>query len=124
MKNLSWKEPFNQSLTLKRYVIDEGGCDPRKVEEYWHRTFCCVAKYLGFGRKERGILWDQLVRGNWERLHTTEEEDGKAPDHWLEKLAWDCFYCSDRWSLDRLTRCHWLYRAYMSATKREAVSNV
>ena len=33
-----------------------------------------------------------------------------------ERLEWwldDMFYCSDRWSLDRLMRCHWEWRHYM-----------
>lgn len=110
-KDTSWKEPFNQSFVLVNY-IKAGNCRPQKVEEHWHRTFSCVAKYLGFNKATRKVLWEELVCGNWERLHTTEEEDKLTPEEWLEKLRYEVFYCSDRWSLDRLTRCHWLYRQY------------
>lgn len=110
-KDMSWKEPFNQSFVLVNY-IKAGNCRPQKVEEHWHRTFSCVAKYLGFNKSTRKVLWEELAYGNWSHLHKTEEEDKRTPEEWLEKLQYDVFYCSDRWSLDRLTRCHWLYRQY------------
>lgn len=31
----------------------------------------------------------------------------------LQPTTNDVMYCSDRWSLDRLTRCHWTYRQYI-----------
>lgn len=109
-----WVEPYAQSMSLARY-IEKGSCTPEKVTEYWHRTFCCVAKYLGFNRATRRILWEELVVGNWSRLHLSYDEGLNTSDDWLRDLREDVFYCSDRWSLDRLTRCHWLYRTYMRA---------
>ena len=106
-----WRQPFKQSMALFRY-LSRGHCTPPKVEEHWHRTFSCVAKHLGFNRSARRILWNDLVQGNWKRLHATDEEEQKTPDEWLDELRWEVYYCSDRWSLDRLTRCHWLYRQY------------
>lgn len=120
---MGWVAPFEQSAAMNRY-IEQRNCNPRKVEEYWHRAFSCVAKYLGFGRKERGVLWNELVAGNWKRLHQTEDEENWTPEMWLDALYWQVMYCSDRWSLDRLTRCHWLWRQYdKAAKKREEVSN-
>ena len=110
-RDMRWKQPYEQSMALCRY-IERGDCDPQKVEEHWHRTFNCVAKYLGFNRATRKVIWEGLVVGNWERLHQTEEEGRMTADEWLEKLRGQCWYCSDRWSLDRLTRCHWIYRQY------------
>jgi len=101
-------ESFDQSMALYNY-IDGGGSDPRKVTEYWHRTFNCIAKCLGFNRVTRRILWHDLVYGNWTHLHQNAEESELGPDEWLDKLKWDVFYASDRPSLDRLTRCHWFY---------------
>ena len=117
-KDMSWVEPYRQSCILSNYTKTPDNCTPQKVEEYWHRTFSCVAKYLGFNKATRKILWEELVYGNWERLHTTEEEQKLTPQEWLRKLHYEVFYCSDRWSLDRLTRCHWLYRQYKWALFR------
>ena len=112
-----WKQPYQQSMALHAY-IDKGGCTPEGVAERWHHTFCCIAEYLGFNRQSRRILWNELVYGNWERLHMTDAEEEYTPDHWLSCLGDDVWYCSDRWCLDRLTRCHWLYRKYMECVKR------
>lgn len=117
-KDMSWVEPYEQSFALVNY-IKAGTCRPQKLEEHWHRTFNCVAKFLGFNRATRKVLWNELVCGNWERLHTTEEENERTPEEWADELCLEVSYCSDRWSLDRLTRCHWLYRQYMSAKRRE-----
>lgn len=114
---MDYEQPYHQSMALCRY-IDGGDCDPRKVRERWHRTFCCVARLLGFNRATTRILWEDLVHGNWERLHQTDEERLLSPDSWLGKLRDDVFYCSDRWCLDRLTRCHWLYRQYERSLMR------
>ena len=126
-RDMGWKEPYEQSMALCKYVglrdatgldgLERGHITFSKVEEYWHRTFNCVAKRLGFNKATRRILWDDLVMGNWERLHQTDEERHMTSDEWLDKLYWDVFYCSDRWSLDRLTRCHWMYRQYEWAIK-------
>jgi hypothetical protein len=109
-------------MALCRYIV-QGNCNQRKVEEHWHRVFCCVAKYLGFNKATRKILWEELVAGNWKKLHTTDEECRRTPDEWLEKLESDVWYCSDRYTLDRLTRCHWLYRQYMQAVQKYGVTD-
>lgn len=111
-RDMSWWEPFVQSDALIKY-IERGNCRPKKVTEYWHRVFNCVAKYLGFNKATRKVLWDELVLGNWRLLHSDEQ---KTADDWLNDLYYDVMYCSDRWSLDRLTRCHWMYRKYIRAT--------
>ena len=132
-RNMGWVQPYEQSMALCGYIgvkswsLDEeppeymrrGHVTPKKVEEYWHRAFNCVAKYLGFNKATRKILWEDLACGNWEHLHQTEEEKSRTPDEWLDKLYWDVHYCSDRWALDRLTRCHWLWRQYKLALWRQ-----
>ena len=120
-KDMDWKQPYEQSMALCRY-IGRGSCKPSKVEEYWHRAFCCIAKYLGFNGSARKILWEDLVQGNWEHLHEMKNEEGFTSEEWLEKLREDCFYCSDRWSLDRLTRCHLVWRQYVWAVRRDNAS--
>jgi hypothetical protein len=106
-------------MELCSYIKD-GDCTQKGIEGRWHKTFSLVLAYLGpFPRDTRRYMWDELVSGNWERLHITDEERCLPPEYWLEELRSDVFYCSDRWSLDRLTRCHWLYRAYVHACWHE-----
>jgi 4'-phosphopantetheinyl transferase EntD len=52
------------------------------------------------------------------RYTMNDAEMEYTPDHWLACLGDDVWYCSDRWCLDRLTRCHWLYRKYMECVER------
>lgn len=108
---MSWKKPYKKSMALCAY-IDCGRRRPEDVAALWHDAFLGVAKHLGFNGKARRILWDELALGNWNHLHPTKDEQRWTPEEWLGELRADVFYCSDRWSLDRLTRCHWLYRMY------------
>lgn len=117
-RDTGWIQPYEQSMSLYKY-IREGNCTPKKVEERWHRAFCCIAKHLGFNRATRRILWEDLACGNWGHLHQNYEERSWTPEKWLDELSGDCFYCSDRWSLDRLTRCHWMFRQYRWAIWKE-----
>jgi hypothetical protein len=70
---------------------------------------------MGFTGKQRSMLWSELAAGNWKRLHLTPAEEEKTEAEWLNEFRWDVLYCSDRFSLDRLMRCHWLFRRYMEA---------
>lgn len=90
---------------------------PEKVQDSWHLIFQEVAGFLGFDGTAIDILWNTLVIGNWEHLHATDEEKALSEADALKAFKSDVFYCSDRWSLDRLTRCHWLYRQYMRKAK-------
>jgi hypothetical protein len=101
------------------HYIDQGECTPQGVERRWHQAFTHALRDMGFTRKQRSFMWDELVAGNWERLHLTPAEKEKTEAEWLDELHWECAYCSDRFSLDRLMRCHWLFRQYMRAATGE-----
>lgn len=102
---------FEKSMSLFAY-LDNGGKDPRKIERMWRAAFSRVLREMGFNRKARKVMWDTLAIGGWKHLHQTEEEKLKTREEWLEAFKWEVFYCSDRYALDRLTRCHWLYRQW------------
>ena len=56
-----------------------------------------------------------MCLGNWNHLWMTDDEKKKPVNEWLNDFMADVFYCSDRWSLDRLMRCHWMYRQWLAA---------
>ena len=117
-KSRSWKPSYDASMELCKY-LEMGDCTQKGVEDRWRKVFTLVLAHLGpFPRDTRSYLWKELVNGNWERLHLTDDERLNPPEYWLERLMSDVWYCSDRWSLDRLTRCHWLYRSYKWACWR------
>ena len=114
----TWEQAYHQSMSFCHTV--RWCSSPQKIDESWYRTFSCVAKSLGFNKAARRILWENLADGNWEHFHLTDEEEKRTADEWLNELCWDVRYCSDRWTLDRLTRCHWMFRQYMYAVQKEA----
>ena len=112
-------EEFKQSLNLSDYIA-RGNVTYQGVQDRWHHTFNCIARYLGFSKKSRSLLWEELARGNWEHFHLTDEEKAMTADEWLNKFKNELFYCSDRWSFDRLTRVHWVYRQYSHKVKEDS----
>lgn len=106
---------YDKSMELFKYIHNNDNVDSDKVARMWNATFNCVLKEMGLPKKARRFLWDNLVRGNWRRLYLMDDEVKRTPKEWLEDFHWDVFYCSDRWSFDRLTRCHWMYRAWSGA---------
>ena len=113
----TWEQVYRQSMSFFRTA--QRYSSPQIIEESWHRTFSCVAKSLGFKKAARKTLWENLADGNWEHFNLTDEEKKLTSYEWLEALCLDVRYCSDRWTLDRLTRCHWKFRQYMYAVQRE-----
>ena len=102
---------YERSMALYRYIRTPD-CSPAEVERLWRQAFEAVLIRERFTRRAIDYMWDNLVQGNWEHLWQTEEEKKRTAKDWLEWFCNDVWYCSDRWSLDRLMRCHWLWRQY------------
>ena len=103
-------QAFVQSMSLCKH-ISEGDCTQSSVEEHWHRVFSCAARQLGFNRLSTKVLWNELANNG---LFSIQTYDGvnTTPEDWLEELGLQVFNFSNRWSLDRLSHCHWLWRQY------------
>lgn len=93
--------------------------EPKEVTKRWRRVFEVVLIREQFNKHAIDYMWKYLAEGNWEHLHQTDEEQGMSADDWLEAFRWEVFYCSDRWSLDRLMRCHWLWRQWTQQLREE-----
>lgn len=113
---------YDKAMDLHAY-LDLGGDDPKKVERMWHATFTRVLREMGFPRRSCRYIWDNLVQGNWLRLWLTEDEKRRTTESWLDDFRHEVWYCSDRWSLDRLTRCHWLYRTWQDSKRNRKKSD-
>lgn len=105
-------DAYKRSMELYRYIGRERWPSSDEIERLWRQVFEAVLVRERFTRKAIDYMWRELAQGNWERLHQTDEERSLSPDEWLGRFREELFYCSDRWSLDRLTRCHWLWRQY------------
>ena len=82
-----------------------------KFQKHWLKYFRRVCKYLGF-KDDSDILYLYDNFGsdlNWKKLHLSDEEREISPGEWISDMQAEVFYCSDRWSLIRLLRTHWIY---------------
>lgn len=110
MKKDSYDVQIEQCCMLSSYIQEHPGITNDELTRRWKSVFFLITKRMGFNKEGRRYLWNRLVEGNWERLHQTKEELMWDRNKWLEEFYLDLWYCSDRMSLDRLTRLHWQYR--------------
>lgn len=110
-------DAYECSMELCEHIAD-GGCSTDEVERLWRQVFEAVLIRERFTRRAIDYMWEHLAQGNWKHLWQNENERGRSDDEWLTEFRLDVFYCSDRWSLDRLTRCHWQWRQWMEAVER------
>ena len=83
------------------------------IKSGWKEIFFHVCYEMGINRKSADVLFEDLVFGNWKHLHHTDEEKQFTKSDWFQNFMWELHYCADIWSLDRLTRCHWLFRQWI-----------
>lgn len=102
-----------QCAKLSKWCEKPKKVTEKKLRRKWNKLFIDICQYMGIDNLSAIVLFEQLVLGNWEHIHLTEDEEKYTHSEWLAKFSSDIFYCSDRWSLDRLMRCHWLYRQIM-----------
>lgn len=95
---------------------DDNHDDVNAIESEWHDSFDDVCWLLGFDKRSADALWDNIgVGNNWEHLHMTDAEREYDADKWFDEFSSDLFYCSDRWSFDRLLRVQWKFRQWLAA---------
>ena len=94
--------------------------DVLRVYDCWYEIFNDVCYHLGLNRKNAKILWEELSQENWEHLHQTKKEKQYSEKEWFDEFYQDVFYCSDRWSLTRLERCHWKFKQWTRMAKGDA----
>lgn len=85
------------------------------VSKKWKSIFFDVCYHIGINCKSATLLWDEMcVHNNWDHLHPTEKEKNETKEELYNDFIDDVFYCSDRWGFDRLMRCQWKFRYWIS----------
>jgi len=81
--------------------------------KYWKPLYLIQLQQWGFGLSGASVMFNWGESGhNWKKLHPDEAEEKASPELVLNWFYSEVEYCSDRMSLDRLFRCHWLYNLY------------
>lgn len=100
-------------LTLDCCKFHEVNKDIEKEKDGWKKLFIRISNALGFNKKSAIILWNSIgVYNNWKHLHKMKEEYNNTVEDWWSEFIWDVYYCSDRWTFDRLLRVQWKYRQW------------
>ena len=73
------------------------------MKKVLRHTFC-------LSKRAAKSFVNDACAGNWQRMHETHIEANVDADVYAKELLGDVFYCSDRWSWDRVIRVQWLYQ--------------
>lgn len=89
---------------------------PMELAGPWRVAFNRICSELGFDKRSTKILWTFIgVHDNWDHLHESNIERRMTASEWLDWFSSDLFYCSDRWSFDRMLRVQWTFRHWEKA---------
>ena len=93
------------------WVHENRGKSPESVVRSYPKMMRKVlVKNFGLSKKVADDFIDCMCRCNWNRLHETNIEKRASAATFANELLDDVFYCSDRWSWDRVLRIQWLYQ--------------
>ena len=83
-----------------------------ELHNRWYKCFAYMLKSfnVGFTTKSIKSIFYGFAMKNWDALHQehTYYKD-YTKDELIESFCSECSYISDRYSYDRLFRCHWLF---------------
>lgn len=85
--------------------------DPIMIQDYRMCIDKAMRAFLGIQNQD--VIDDFIdhcgsaIRG---RMWLSEKEKNKTIDEWADDLWDEVFYCSDRWSWDRLVRTNWIFQ--------------
>lgn len=85
--------------------------NPFKVRDDYPKMMRKVLKSLfHMSKKAADTFIEDACYGNWKKIHETDVEQSTDEQTYANLLVSDVFYCSDRWSWDRVIRIQWLYK--------------
>lgn len=105
------KEEFDTCSWCCEWVHEMEGKSPTAIRDAYPMMMrkVLVKEFCMSKRAAKNFISEACV-GNWERLHETSVEKVVDAATYARELVSDIWYCSDRWSWDRLIRVQWLYK--------------
>lgn len=95
------------------------GKSPLTVRDAYPKMMRKVLKErFGMPKEAAKRFIAEACEGNWERLHETGVEKDVEAESYADMLIGDVWYCSDRWSWDRVLRIQWAYRRLVDKCRR------
>lgn len=87
--------------------------DYKRVRDDWHEVFIHVAKAFGIDDRSIIFLWCNMSFGEVEYDKAAEDKKYPSVRDKFQAFQQEVYFSCNRWSFDRLARCHWRYRQYM-----------
>jgi hypothetical protein len=113
------KKKFDLCDYCCKWVNDVDGKSPAAVRDAYPRMMRKVLKHrFGMGKYAANMFIENACLGNWDRMHETSMENHVTAEMCADELRNDVWYCSDRWSWDRVIRIQWLYRRLADRCER------
>lgn len=101
------------------WISTVSGKSPVDIADTYPRMMRKVLKHrFGFGKSSAKEFIRSACYGNWTRLHETDMEKVASASDYANYLLDEVFYCSDRWSWDRVFRVQWIYRRLLDRIDR------
>jgi len=87
------------------------GSDPEDIRyDYPKMMMVVLTEKFGMSEWTANDFITTACVGNWKHMHETDEEKGYDANRYVSDLVDDVWYCSDRWSWDRVIRNQWRYQ--------------
>lgn len=104
-------EEFDLCKHCCGWVNDMREKSPATVCDGYPRMMRTVLKtQFHMGKRASREFIEDACCGNWLKLHETDVERETDAEAYARMLLHDVWYCSDRWSWDRVLRIQWLYQ--------------
>ena len=104
------------------WVHDNRGKSPKRVCDEYPEMMRKVLESFLIGSEAADEFIKCACAGNWERMHLTSLEMWINADTFANVLLDEVWYCSDRWSWDRVIRVQWLYRRLVDRCRRAEIA--
>ena len=102
------------------WVHDNEDKSPLTVADSYSKMMAYVLRHeFHMSKGAAKAFVDEACCGNWERMHETNAEKALGAKDYAELLRGDVWYCSDRWSWDRVIRVQWLYKRLRDRVEEE-----
>ena len=113
------KKEFDLCGYCCKWVSELDGKSPATVREAYPKMMRKVLKErFGMPKKAAKLFIDDACWGNFDKMHETRIEKHAEAEFYAEELRDEVWYCSDRWSWDRVIRVQWLYRRLVDRCER------
>lgn len=81
------------------------------LEKKWMELFNIALILCGVRNKQsRKQMWKEPAVPTKSWMKMQEKKKDRTVDEMIYDWVGDCFYCCDRWGIERIARCHWAYQ--------------